>query len=86
MKLPEIRQFGWTLKRIESAYIESKTLSTGQMEIIIKHDIIKGISTDMLYWWFKNFARLFVIIDSKKYPALSLRFQEKHFAQETPCI
>jgi hypothetical protein len=56
MPLPEKREFGWKLKPFDSAHTEINILENGQTEVIIKHDVIKGINVDMLVWWFTNFV------------------------------
>ena len=76
--MPEIRPFSWTLKQLESAHTEVNLLSTGQTELIIKHDLIKGVTTDMLLWWFENFARLSVTISGTTYPAYHLWHPKDH--------
>lgn len=61
---PPPRQFGWILKPLSSAESISATqLETGQNEFRIKHGLIKGVSTEMLYWFNQNFLDLEFIIN-----------------------
>lgn len=80
MKLPQIREFGWKLKPLETAHTEVNTLPTGQTELIIKHDVIRGITVEMLWWWFECFANLKVTIQGNEYPAYHLWHPYDHIA------
>jgi len=48
------RPFNWTMKPLESAKTTFKTLGDGRLELTIRHDILKGVTTAMLGWWFRN--------------------------------
>lgn len=54
MNLPQPLEFGWKMKPIESAQTALKHLPDGRVELTIIHDVLKGITPQMLYWWFSN--------------------------------
>lgn len=51
--LPEC-DFGWTMKPLASAKTSFTIDKYGVYTLKIEHDIIKGVTPDMLLWWFKN--------------------------------
>lgn len=53
--LPPAREFGWTLKATSSAQVTREKLADGRLAIAIDHDVVRGITTDMLGWWFQTF-------------------------------
>jgi hypothetical protein len=57
LELPSPREFGWHLKPVESARTSVQRLGDGRMTIEIDHEIIRGITTEMLAWWFQTFDR-----------------------------
>ncbi|MEM9776320.1 MAG: hypothetical protein AAF902_17220 [Chloroflexota bacterium] len=69
MNLPKKRNFNWPLKPFGSAETEINHLSTGQIEVIIRHEIIKGITVEMLHWWFSHFTDMTIEVNGKTYPA-----------------
>ncbi|HET9906409.1 MAG TPA: hypothetical protein VFQ23_07205 [Anaerolineales bacterium] len=45
--------FNWQMKPVSSASkAEIKVLPNNQFELTISHDIIKGVTPQMLHWWF----------------------------------
>ena len=48
LMLPKKREFGWALKLLSSDKTSITPMDNGQIEVIIEHDLIKGITTDML--------------------------------------
>jgi hypothetical protein len=48
----------WKMKGLDSARTEINELPNGHLELKIKHDIIKGVTPQMLVWWFTNFIEL----------------------------
>lgn len=82
MKLPTERDFGWDLKSLDSAYTEVNTLPGGQTELIIDHDTVEGVTTEMLLWWFERFPRLTVTKDGEDYPAYQLWHPSDHIGVE----
>jgi hypothetical protein len=48
------RQLPWTLKPLESAETALRYDQYGRMVMTICHDVLKGLSPEMLAWWFAN--------------------------------
>jgi hypothetical protein len=42
----------WPLKPLSSAKTRLSHLSDGRLELTIKHDLIRGVTREMLAWWF----------------------------------
>jgi len=55
--LPPPRELGWNLKPVDSARTSVERIRDGRMTISIDHEIIRGITTGMLAWWFQTFDR-----------------------------
>ena len=53
-QLPPKRQIDWVKKPLDSARTRFNTLPYGSYELQIEHDIIRGVTPDMLNWWFHN--------------------------------
>ena len=51
-KLLAPRPFGWQMKPVTGAKTDIKVLPSRQLELTIAHDIIKGVTPQMLHWWF----------------------------------
>ena len=56
MELPAPLEFGWQMKPLESAKTTLQYLPDGRLELTISHDLLKGITPHMLYWWFTHIA------------------------------
>ena len=80
MELPVVRNFGWTLKTLSSAHTEINNLPSGQIEFIIHHEKINGITIEMLQWWFQKFPYLTVIKSGQKYTSYDLWHPFDHIA------
>lgn len=80
--LPEKREFGWVLKKQSTARTSTTKLPTGQTELKIKHEVIKGVTKEMILWWFKNFQFLNVEVNGKIYPAYHLWHPYDHVNAE----
>jgi hypothetical protein len=48
------RRVPWSLKPLESAETALRYDQYGRMVMAIRHDVLKGLSPDMLAWWFAN--------------------------------
>jgi hypothetical protein len=54
LKLPEKLVIEWRPKPVSSGKSGTRTLADGRIQYWIEHDTIKGVSPDMLAWWFQN--------------------------------
>ncbi len=54
MTLPAPLDFGWKMKPIESARTSFERMSADVFDLRIEHDVLRGITPRMLYWWFTH--------------------------------
>ena len=54
LPLPPPRQLPWPLKPLESAQTSLSYDEFGRMVMRIQHDTLKGLTPEMLVWWFSN--------------------------------
>jgi hypothetical protein len=54
MSILEPLEFGWRMKPLESAQTTLNYLPDGRLELTIVHDLLKGVTPQMLHWWFSN--------------------------------
>lgn len=52
--LPEIKDFGWKMKSLESARTEFRITHGNVFDLTIEHSIVQGVTPAMLLWWFQN--------------------------------
>ena len=78
--LPE-RPHAGPMKSLTSATTTQKILSTGQLELTIAHDTIKGVSPPMLRWWFENLGRT-MFFEGQEYPRYLLWHPRDHIHWE----
>jgi hypothetical protein len=53
-ELPAPIAVPWTMKPLSSATTALEHLDDGRMRMSIVHDVLHGVTPDMLVWWFKN--------------------------------
>lgn len=51
---PEPLQIPWTCKPVESARSGVRILADGRIHCWIEHEIVRGVTPQMLVWWFKH--------------------------------
>ena len=54
--LPPPRKLPWPLKPLESAQTSLSYDEFGRMVMRIRHDVLKGLTPEMLAWWFGNIS------------------------------
>jgi hypothetical protein len=54
METSRTTAFNWKMKTMDSAVTEFNIDSHGVFHLHIDHDIIKGVTPEMLEWWFRN--------------------------------
>ena len=54
----------WAPKPLRSAQTRMARLPNGQLELTIKHDLIRGVTREMLAWWFCHIDGVWNIRDS----------------------
>ena len=82
--MPKERKYGWKLKPISSVKWGQIKNKTGQICVVLEHSLLRGVTSEMISWWFKNFANLRVILndiegyEGKKVPAYWLWHPSDH--------
>ncbi|GAA6182561.1 hypothetical protein NBRC116594_39990 [Shimia sp. NS0008-38b] len=86
MNLPEVRDFGWELRRLDDGFSKVTLLPDGRTLFEVEHAPVRDVTTDMLSWWYGVYADLKLVIDEQMYPAylvshpldhISLRSEKK---------
>jgi len=54
LSLPAKLGISWTPKKVSNAESGREVLSDGRVKYWIRHEVLKGITTEMLVWWFKH--------------------------------
>lgn len=48
------RPVDWTMKPLSSAKLDESILPDGRVVLRIQHDLLRGVTPDMLVWWWRN--------------------------------
>jgi hypothetical protein len=56
MDLPEPLAVPWTMKPLASAATELRTLDDGRLFLSLRHDVLRGLTPEMVRFWFQNIA------------------------------
>ena len=56
--MPPERDFGWDLKPITSAHFAIHERDNDQFCVVLHHALLRGVTSEMLHWWFLNFTNL----------------------------
>ena len=62
LRVPKARDFGWELKTISSTYFKVLRNTSDQICVVLEHSLLRGVTTEMIYWWFKHFPNLQVTL------------------------
>ena len=82
--MPPARDYGWELKPVSSSHFEIHKKANGQFCVVLNHALLRGVSAEMLRWWFRNFTDLKVRLngvpgyDGKVVPAYLLWHPSDH--------
>lgn len=86
LSMPIERKFEWELKPTSSVHWGQVKSKSGQICVVLVHSLLRGVTSDMIAWWFKNFANLSVTLEDvegyegKKVPAYLLWHPSDHMA------
>ena len=61
--MPIERDFGWPLKPTHSTEFEIIERPNGQFCVVLNHSLLRGVTSEMIYWWFLNFPNLHVTLE-----------------------
>lgn len=72
-EMPAARDFGWRLKSAESALFDIHTRPNGQFCVVLHHALLRGLTSEMIRWWFERFPALTVrLTDTPGYEGRSV--------------
>ncbi|MEM6583692.1 MAG: hypothetical protein AAF699_20605 [Pseudomonadota bacterium] len=86
LEMPAERDFGWELKSVSSTKFGIHERENGQFCVVLNHSLLRGVSSEMIHWWFLNFPNLLVeLVDiegyrGKKVPAYLLWHPSDHLS------
>ncbi len=66
------------MKDVGTAETEFSTLATGQRQLTIRHEVIEGVSPEMILWWFHNFPTRTVTVAGEDVPWYRLWHPRDH--------
>jgi hypothetical protein len=69
------------MKPLASARTTQLVLPTGQLELTIEHDTVRGVTPTMLRWWFENLGRT-MTYEGRTYPRYLLWHPRDHVRWE----
>ena len=58
LQMPAPRDFGWTLKPISSSHFAIHKKTNGQFCVVLNHALLRGVSAEMIHWWFLHFTQM----------------------------
>lgn len=88
LHMPQERKFEWELKPVSSVYWGQVKNKSGQLCVVLEHSLLRGLTSEMIAWWFKNFANLSVTLhdiegyEGKKVPAYFLWHPSDHISAQ----
>lgn len=63
LQVPKARDFGWELKPVSSVYFEQVTNKSGQICVVLEHSLLRGVTAEMIFWWFRHFPNMQVTLE-----------------------
>ena len=81
LAIPAERPHVGPMKPLASARTTQTVLATGQLELTIEHDTVRGVTPTMLRWWFENLART-MTFEGRTYPRYLLWHPRDHVRWE----
>jgi len=81
LPLPPERPLLGPLKSVTTATTTQSRLPTGQLELTIDHDVVRGVTPTMLRWWFENIGGT-MVHDGAPYPRYLLWHPRDHIHWE----
>jgi hypothetical protein len=79
LTLPEPIEVPWTLKPIDSARTELRSLEDGRLHLSIQHDVLRGVTPEMLVHWFAHLEGD-MDVAGKRYPRYRVWHPRDHVA------
>ena len=66
------------MKDVSTAETEFSTLPSGQRQLTIRHEVIEGVTPEMIVWWFQNFPTRTVRVAGEDVPWYRLWHPRDH--------
>ena len=63
LKMPAERLYGWKLKPTESTHFDIVSKPNGQFCVVLNHSLLRGVSSEMIHWWFLHFPHIRVRLE-----------------------
>ncbi|MEO0912743.1 MAG: hypothetical protein AAFY59_07120 [Pseudomonadota bacterium] len=85
LQMPPARDYGWDLKPDASSHFQIHQRENGQFCVVLNHALLRGVTAEMIQWWFLTFPNLKVrLIDIPGYegkvvPAYLLWHPSDHY-------
>jgi hypothetical protein len=68
----------WTYPKVSEATFETKVREDGKLWIELHHPFLKGVTPEMLSWWYRNLAAGKAMMDGKEYTFYHLFHLTEH--------
>jgi hypothetical protein len=81
LPIPAERPHAGPMKSVATARTTQSILPTGQLELTIEHDTVRGVTPTMLRWWFENLGQT-MNLQGKTYPRYLLWHPRDHIHWE----
>ncbi len=81
LPIPPERPHVGPMKSVDSAVTTQSVLANGQLQLTIEHDTIRGVSPEMLRWWFENIGQS-MVFQGASYPRYLLWHPKDHIHWE----
>ncbi|MEM1186745.1 MAG: hypothetical protein AAGI53_17305 [Planctomycetota bacterium] len=56
--MPPTRDYGWKLRPTSSSHFEICERPNGQFCVVLNHALLRGVTSEMIHWWFRHFPSL----------------------------
>ena len=79
--IPAERPHAGPMKPVDSARTTQSILATGQLQMTIEHDTVRGVTPTMLRWWFENLGQA-MDFEGRTYPRYLIWHPRDHIHWE----
>jgi hypothetical protein len=78
LSVPPPLPITWEMKDVSSARTSSEQQADGRMRYRIEHELIRGVTPEMLVWWFRTFPSARLVWDEKLVPMYRIWHPRDH--------
>jgi DAPG hydrolase PhiG domain len=79
IQLPAPRPVSWRMKDLATAETELRILADGRLYLQIRHQVLHGVTPQMLVWWFSNLEGD-IVVAGKKWPRYQIWHPVDHIS------